>query len=446
METRRKNRLHQPIEKIDQLLPGRRRCFALLGSAIMVFSLIAGPPAAEAVSSSRIEKEWKENSSTAHFGPLSLTPGGNLLVVRNGYAGPSVVELGENGQKLWEYGPVQANAAVRLPNGNTLICDSGAPGPPAKPRVIEVSPTGAILWQYLTSNRAEAPQYAQRLSNGNTLVTLPNRVLEVDTAGKQVWSSPVAFHRAVQANRIEGNKTLIVDRGLGGGGKVTEINSSGQIIWEYPGRDKDIPLHDPVSAWREGEFTHIADLKSDCILTVDQQGVLVKQVNWREVTGILPIANRWAFAWGNDNTIYLSLSYTSGSSTVLRLNDRSISLFLNDKLTTFNPPPVLSQDQPMVPARVMVDLCSGSLDWDQASQKAFIRGPGGTLSCTVGSSEAVINGRTGLLPSAPILYNNKTLMVPISTLSGILGIESRWDENSGALYLYTATRAHMSAD
>ncbi|MGB9920679.1 MAG: hypothetical protein ACPLPT_08145 [Moorellales bacterium] len=281
--------------------------------------LLARPTSATGQFHPWVRAEWRETSSTAHPTFISPTASGNLLVVRNGYLGPSVVELDQEGRKVWEYGPVQATAAVRLANGHTLICDSGAPGPPAVPRVIEVNAKGEIVWEYPTTNRTLAPQHAQRLANGNTLVTYSDRVEELTPQGRRVWRSQGFFLRASWARRLGNGHTLVVERGLGGGGRVVELDAAGRPCWQYPARADQPVLLDPVAADREGDLTRILDLGAARVWFVDAAANPVQVIDWQELRQALPLANLWAGALTGDGHLYLSLTYTSGRSAVLRV-------------------------------------------------------------------------------------------------------------------------------
>ncbi len=75
--------------------------------------------------------------------------------------------------------------ADRLSNGNTLITDS------RHDRIIEVTPAGQVVWEY---DDLELPYDADRLSNGNTLISgsPSGGVVEVDFAGAIVWQYPPA--------------------------------------------------------------------------------------------------------------------------------------------------------------------------------------------------------------------------------------------------------------
>ena len=285
----------------------------------LCLTLVPAPGPAQVPGLPAIIAEWREASTTAHPAFLSLTPTGNLLVVRNGYLGPGVVELDRQGRKVWEYPSVQAVFAVRLANGNTLIGESGAPGPPFVPRVLEVTPAGKVVWQYRTASRAQAPQFAQRLESGHTLITLPDRVREVNAEGRTVWESPVRFWRAQQATRLANGHTLVVERGVGGGGRVVELDRHGRVFWQYPADPPGAGLRDPVAAVREGEITKIFDLGAGRMLAVGPSSEVLESRSWEGIKLLRPVANQWWAAVGPAGTFFLSVTYTSGRSAILEI-------------------------------------------------------------------------------------------------------------------------------
>ena len=132
-----------------------------------------------------------------HFRHARLTAAGTLLVAHMDLG--KVVEYDSTGKELWSNTPEGSLwAAVRLKNGNTLISGGKL--------VREVSPTGATVWEFTSSDVPDylfnSIQIAQRLPNGNTLIntwfnqwngpvdpaTAPVQALEVTPAKKIVWA------------------------------------------------------------------------------------------------------------------------------------------------------------------------------------------------------------------------------------------------------------------
>jgi outer membrane protein assembly factor BamB len=132
-----------------------------------------------------------------HFRHARLTEAGTLLVAHMDLN--KVAEYDSNGKELWSNTPgIAVWSAERLKNGNTLISGSKM--------VREVNPAGATVWEF---SPADVPDYlfnsmqiAKRLPNGNTLIntwvnqwdgaidplTAPVQALELTPDKKIVWA------------------------------------------------------------------------------------------------------------------------------------------------------------------------------------------------------------------------------------------------------------------
>jgi hypothetical protein len=136
--------------------------------------------------------EVADASPLAGQGPL-YAPGNVLVCIRHQDV---VAILDPAGRRLlWQWGRGELSGphdATLLPSGNVLVFDNGLGRKWS--RVVEVDPRrDAVVWEY----RAVAPDSlytetrgaAQRLANGNTLVTESGRgrILEVTPAGRLVW-------------------------------------------------------------------------------------------------------------------------------------------------------------------------------------------------------------------------------------------------------------------
>jgi hypothetical protein len=99
--------------------------------------------------------------------------------------------------------------ASRLPNGHTLITDSG------NSRIVETGETGADFWHFITSTRqgsnpSPLPTRAVRLANGDTLISdqFNDQVIRVDLSGNIVASygttNTVGFSLTSAATQMNG--------------------------------------------------------------------------------------------------------------------------------------------------------------------------------------------------------------------------------------------------
>ena len=118
----------------------------------------------------RIEREFplpvgNPKSIHGHFRHARLTPSGNFLVAH--MDAKKVVEYDKAGNAVWSYAVESPWSAERLSNGNTLVTTN-------KKLVLEVDPQGKTVWQITAEDaaghRIDGFQIATRLANGNTLV------------------------------------------------------------------------------------------------------------------------------------------------------------------------------------------------------------------------------------------------------------------------------------
>ena len=130
-----------------------------------------------------------------------LLPNGNLLTISN--TRKVLRELDPAAKELWSVEGHDAIDCKRLPDGNSLLSNYSSR------RVVELDPSGKVAWSVET---AASPLEADRLANGNTLITLYDKggvggVIEVDRAGKTVWS--FAGSQLTSAERLLDGTTLV---------------------------------------------------------------------------------------------------------------------------------------------------------------------------------------------------------------------------------------------
>jgi outer membrane protein assembly factor BamB len=200
---------------------------------------------------------WEHRTDDLH--DLHLLPDGHVLFQTNM---THLVEVDPKTDKVvWEYDaqksngnagrPVQVHAFQRLPNGLTMIAESG----PA--RIIEVDPAGKIVHQIKLKVDHPDPhrdtRLARKLDNGHYLVCHEGdgTVREYDGDGKVVWEYPVpmfgkkpagghgveAFgNSCFGAVRLKNGNTLLT---TGNGHSLLEVTPEKQIVWEL--HQDDLP-------------------------------------------------------------------------------------------------------------------------------------------------------------------------------------------------------------
>ena len=99
---------------------------------------------------------------------MRRTAAGTFLVTHMDWN--RVAEYDAAGKEIWALAVLSPWAALRLPNGNTLVSSN-------RSFVREFTPSGEIVWEYTKEDAAKAgiPLYncqgMQRLKNGNTVIS-----------------------------------------------------------------------------------------------------------------------------------------------------------------------------------------------------------------------------------------------------------------------------------
>ena len=201
--------------------------------------------------------EW-----TASIGPLHdlhVLDDGNVLYQDSW---THVVEVDRTtGKTVWEYDAAQTSgnqnlkieihAFQRLPNGRTLVAESG------RSRLIELDPNNSVVaaipLQVSQSNAHRDTRLVRKLASGNYLVCheADGLVREYNSQGQNVWEfripmfdrKPAAGHgvdafgnQCFSAIRLASGNTLI---GTGNGHSVLEVTPEGQIVWSL--HQNDLP-------------------------------------------------------------------------------------------------------------------------------------------------------------------------------------------------------------
>lgn len=194
-----------------------------------------------AIISANNQVEWEHPIKDIH--DLHVLPNGQLLFQTSW---TRIVEMNPTTDRIvWQYDAAQSNgnagkkveihAFQRLADGVTMIAESG-PG-----RIIEVDREGKLLKQVTLKVVKNDPhrdtRLVRKLDNGHYLVAHEgeNSVREYDGAGTVVWQYAVGS-KVYSAMRLANGNTLI---GAGDGHRVIEVNPAGREVWSL--NENDIP-------------------------------------------------------------------------------------------------------------------------------------------------------------------------------------------------------------
>ncbi len=186
-----------------------------------------------------------------------VLPNGNILIAWS----DRVQEVTSDKQVVFEWTLRPENkeigTAQRLYNGNTLVTELGP-----KPRLLEITPQGTmaseLTLQPETENAHMQTRMARQLRNGNFLVPhlLAFSVKEYAADGSVVSRFRTDFEELggrpaenwpFTAIRLDNGNTVV---SLTHGNKVIELNPAGEIVWKVTNDDVGGLFKDPCGAQR----------------------------------------------------------------------------------------------------------------------------------------------------------------------------------------------------
>ena len=109
--------------------------------------------------------------------------------------------------------------------------------------------------------------------------------------------------------------------------------------------------------------------------------------------------------------------------------DNSISVYINDSLVEFDQEPIIVNDYTLVPFRGIFEGLGMVVQWVPDEQRVTAQIDSKSITLFIDTPEMVVDGYRKQIPTAPIIYNNRT-MVPLRAISEAIGGQVDWDGNT----------------
>ena len=164
---------------------------------------------------------------------VNLLPSGGLLVICRG----SVLEFDKDGKQTQNYNrPNNTHdifAGERLPNGEVvLVTRNNQP----KATALILDAKLKLTDRKLTLGQIHNYQTMDVVGDDRVLVCESNGVAEYEIkSGKETWR--FACNNPNSCQRLINGNTLICEMNFSPNGRVIEVDPSGEIVWEYQGKD-----------------------------------------------------------------------------------------------------------------------------------------------------------------------------------------------------------------
>lgn len=111
-------------------------------------------------------------------------------------------------------------------------------------------------------------------------------------------------------------------------------------------------------------------------------------------------------------------------------------VFVDDKPLSFTPSPVTKNGTTLVPMRPIFTALDAEVTWEQQTKTIFVRQDYTTITLQVGSTQAVINGKSVKL-AVPVQTIEGATMVPLRFVSEALGGKAEWDAKTKSIRIYS---------
>lgn len=159
---------------------------------------------------------WEHNAQSWHAEKMTS---GNVMIASHWTN--HVVEVSPTGDIVWSHAGVNAIRAMPLVGGTVLIADF------AGKRAVEVSRGGNVVWQFSVPDNCFA---AERLDDGNTLVACPSTVFEVSRDGqiRHRWN---VKGRLNSVQMLPSGELLVADYQ---GDRVVRLDRESNEVWTAP--------------------------------------------------------------------------------------------------------------------------------------------------------------------------------------------------------------------
>lgn len=125
-----------------------------------------------------------------------------------------------------------------------------------------------------------------------------------------------------------------------------------------------------------------------------------------------------------DACVFLHWAQTWEQERAVEIED--IELYLDGKRLELDVPPEVKNQRTMVPVRAVAEAIGADVEWMQETQQAVLTRAGSTITMTIGSTTADIDGKQVEMDVAPYAVNGRTLL-PARYVAEFFGQTVVWD-------------------
>lgn len=124
--------------------------------------------------------------------------------------------------------------------------------------------------------------------------------------------------------------------------------------------------------------------------------------------------------------LFFCLVLAIGNFKAAFAENKTISLFLDEKEVVCDPSPMLMYDRTMIPLRAVFEQMGASVSWDGEKRQVRVRYDDIDIRMTIDSDNAIVNTAEVTLDAPPVIVQNRT-MIPLRFVAEAIGAIVSWD-------------------
>lgn len=120
----------------------------------------------------------------------------------------------------------------------------------------------------------------------------------------------------------------------------------------------------------------------------------------------------------------------------MKLNSKELKI--NNKTTMMDTAPVVRNNTTYIPLRYLAEGIGAKVAWNKAAGQVTVMAGKDTMKFWVGKNTVDVNGKTQTLEATSMVNGDGRTLVPLRSITELLGWDVKWNESTGAITLTKA--------